>query len=396
MSRKIISIIALCALLSINVYAHTATIEMAGENKYKAARIPPEIYKLANPGLSDLLVTDEKGENVPYFLNWGYRASFTSESRHPMALISSYIKDDEFYFDYAVSELPGHDMIATSIRFATNHGNFAKNVTLYGSHDNIHWEKVRDDSLYNVDGKSKLEIVFSGQEKFTHYRLKLANNLERIAFDSVELLNSAETRQSIFFIEELRPRFTTEEEDKTTYIHIEGLKNLRLAEAIIETDSMFLRDARALPFGLSKEIFNLTFNGASYTDTTIPLGGLAPGDEPLTLTIYNADDRPINIKGILIKYYADDLVFEGSGSGTYTIHFGADDTKTAPVYDIERYKNEILQGAIDRLEIKGITLEVPEEPSPARDFSLGFNAIVIIIALLLGLLIMLKLRNRES
>jgi len=396
MLRKIVSFVLFCILLSANVYAHTAIVEMTGENKYKAIRLTPEIYSNANFNLSDILITDESGENVPYFFNSCYQDAYTEVSRYPMTFINAYIKDDEFYFDYMVSEQPGRDILATSIEFTTDNANFAKSVEVFGSYDNIHWEKAQNDKLFNVDGKSKLEIVFNEQKKYTHYRFKLANNLEKISFNTVELKNSMETNQKSFFIEHLRPKFRTEEKGKTTYIYIEGLKNLRLAEITIDTDSMFQRTVTAVPFWLSKELYNLALNGTTYTDTTMPFDRLGARDEILTLTIDNADDKPINIQGITVKYYADELVFEGGKSGKYTILFGADASKPAPVYDIEKYKNEILQGSIDRLSIQEVVFETPQEKQAPDLFNKIFNIVVIGIAVLLGFLILMKLRKKTS
>jgi hypothetical protein len=280
------------------------------------------------------------------------------------------------------------------MEFTTDNVNFAKNLELFGSYDNIHWEKVQNDKLFNVDGKAKLEIFFEKQEKYTHYRLKLANNLERISFNSVELKHSTEKNQNNFFIERLKPAFRVEEKGKTTQIQIGGLKNLRLAEISIITDSMFQRNVYSIPFGFTKELYNLTFGGTSYTDMAIPLDHFVVFDETLTIGIDNADDKPISIRGIEVKYYADELVFEGRG-GNYTIHFGADDTKPAPVYDIEKYKNEILQGDIDRLVIGAITFEIPEEREPPDSFNTIFNMVVIGVAVLLGLLILMKIARRS-
>jgi hypothetical protein len=308
-----------------------------------------------------------------------------------MALVDSYTKDDNFFFDYKLAEEQSGDTIATSIEFATMYTGFAKSVDVLGSHDGINWDFVQSDTLYSVDDKSKLAINFKRPQKFTHYRIRLGNNLERILFHRVNLVYSTVTSEETWFIESLTPSFTVESEDKKTKIIIEGLKHLRLCDMVIETDSMFIRNF-STPGGVKKELYNLSINGALYNDTTLPLNRYVSRDDTYIVTINDADDRPINIKNVTVRYYADDLVFEGNAGETYTLEFGADSVKSAPVYDIGRYKNEILKGPVDRLALGEIRYI---EPAPEKIIfnKIIFNIAVILVALLLGVLIVLKLKK---
>jgi hypothetical protein len=196
--------------------------------------------------------------------------------------------------------------------------------------------------------------------------------------------------EETWFIESLIPKFTVENRDRETRIIIEGLKHLRLCDLTIETDSMFIRNVRA-PGGFRKELYHLAINDAVYDDTCLPLNRYISRNDTYTLTIEDGDDRPISIKGITVRYYADDLVFEGTG-GTYTLEFGNDSIKTAPVYDIGRYRNEILKTPIDTLSLGPIRY-IEEVPERQINIKLIFNIVVIIIALLLGVLIVLKLKR---
>ena len=217
-----------------------------------------------------------------------------------------------------------------------------------------------------------------------------------------------------------------------TNIYVEGLKNLRLSEITIDTGSMFQRTIKIPSLGISKELYNLSFGDTVYKDTTIPFMRNICGDDTLTLIIYNGDDRPINITGITVQYYADELVFEGSmdgdgvsdgvsygsidgdgvgdgsmdgdgvgdgvsdGSGAFTLHFGADSGIKAPNYDIVRYKDEILKGDIDRLNIRSIAIEEIQPEPPQFDYRIVFNIVVVAVAVLLGLLILFKLRKKTE
>jgi len=93
-----------------------------------------------------------------------------------------------------------------------------------------------------------------------------------------------------------------------------------------------------------------------------------------------------------VRYYADELVFERKEGEAYTLDFGRDATKRAPVYDIERYKNEVLLGAIDRA-VLGEIRYTTEEIAPERDYRMLFNIVIVVVALLLGIVIVRKLKK---
>ena len=376
---------------SATALAHTASIEVEGGNRYKAVRLTPPIYNAANSDLSDLRIKDGAGEAVPYFINSASTKSYSSRETYPMALINAYMKEESFYFDYKLATPLERDIIATSLEFATRNKSFAKEVDVYGSYDNIHWVYVQKDKLYSIDNKSKLAIKLVSPQKFTHYRLKLANNLEKISFDAVNLVYSTKTSGERYFIETLEPDFSIESDDKRTYIAIAGLKNLRLHDITIHTDSMFKRNLRT-PQGKTHEIYNLSLNGTSYAHTTIPLNRAVSQAEIYTITIADDDDKPIKITGVTVRYYADEIVFDGSAAAPYTLEFG-DARKTAPSYDIKRYKDDILMGAIDIATPGAINYTTI---APPRDYKLIFNTIIIIVTLLLGSIIILKLKNNAE
>ena len=395
MWKKIVSVFLIVFLLgfvSITAFAHTAKIEIDGENQYKAIRLTPQIYNAANSDLSDLLIKNNNGENVPYFINAGSKNKTASKESYLMELINSYLKDDSFYFDYKLAVMRNSDIISTSIEIATRNTNFAKEVDVYGSYDNINWDFVQKDKIYSIDDKLKLTIEFVHPQKFTHYRLKLANNLEQISFDAVNLIYSIETSEETYFIETLEPRFNVESGNRKTNIVIEGLKNLRLCDITIHTDSMFKRNA-STSHGISKEIFNLSLSDTSYSDTTIPLNWHISSDETYIITIADADDKPIQIDGITVRYYADEIVFKGNANEAYMLEFGTDSSKAAPIYDIERYKNEILKGTIDQAII-GEILYATEKVTPERNYKAVFNIVIIVVTLLLGTVIILKLKKK--
>ena len=372
--------------------AHSAEIAVSGGNAYKAVRLTPEVYNAANAGLSDLLVKDGDGANAPYFVNNFTIVATTSKETYNLRLADSYLKDDSFYFDYELATEYDRDIVSTSLEFSSGSTDFAKAIDVYGSYDGIHWDFLQSDKLYSIDGATKLAITFGKPQKFTRYRLRLANNLEKINFTGARLVYNTETAGESYFIESFSPAFTTESGEKRTEIKIEGLKNLRLCDAEIHTDSMFKRVANA-PGGASKELYNLTLNGTSYSDTAIPLHRSPTPDDVFVITISDGDDKPINVSGVTVRYYADDIVFDGGGGGPYTLEFSGDAAISAPVYDIEKYKNEILAGDVDRVELGAVQYATVEETPPPRDYKFIYNIVIVAVALLLAFVIIFKLKK---
>ena len=392
-------------------FAHTASIEISGANKYKAIRLSPAIYNAATSDLADLLIKDSNGNTIPYFINTGTNRIISNRKFHELTLINSYMMDEKFYFDYKIAAMQNgdatdavstpetaatSDVISTSIEFTTNNTNFAKEVVVYGSYDDIHWEYMQNDIIYAIDGKSKLMIEFTQTEKYTHIRLELANNLEKIVFNTAILVYAVEVVENTYFIDSIQPAFSVESKDKSTEIAIEGLKNLRLCDITLHTESMFQRYVNT-SYGASKELYNLMLNGTSYSDTTLPLDWYISKDDKFIIMIADGDDRPITIDGISVRYYADEIVFDGSSDDSYNLVFSGDPASTPPQYDIERYKDEILKGAIDRAMIGDITFVAISESSPQdRDYRLVFNIVIIAVTLFLGTLIIIKLRKKPS
>lgn len=397
MQKRIFSVltiaISLCIFTVTQAFAHTATIVPDDRDSYKAVRLTPEIYNKANADLSDLLVQDKEGVNVPYFIHSCIKKETESRETYAMELINAYEKDSSYYFDYKLAVERDADVIATSLVFTTKNEGFAKDIELYGSYDNINWEHVQRDKLYVVDAVSKLQITLQRPQKYTHYRLKLNNNLERISFDTVELVHSIKTINENYFIEQISPHYIVEHADRQTIIKIDGLKNLKLCDITIQTDSMFKRMVYA-GNQASKELYHLSFDEFSYEDLTIPLDGRVSADEEYTLTITNGDDKPVNITGITARYYADEIIFDGKAGQPYTLEFDGNSARTAPVYDITQYKSEVLNSTIDRLQLGEIQY-MTEEPTPQKfDQRIILNVVVVGVAILLGVIILLKLKQK--
>lgn len=381
-------------------YSGTALIENRGDQQYKAVRLQPEIYLHAQPNLVDLRIIDHNQQTVPYFIHSFSPQTTVINKSYEMYLIHSFVKDDFFYFDYFVDSPENEDILATSIDVTTKNSGFAKQVELWGSYDNQHWERVKDDLLYRVEGNENLEIFLGNEgQKYTYYRFKIANNLEKLSFDSVVLKYNNIILSKENFMDILKPQYTIEEQkqEQKTLVKITGIKNLKLDSIELETDSIFKRVVTFADNKFRKMLYNLDFQNTNYRDTQISLDGFVVETDTVVLAIENKDDQPIKIKGITIKCYIDEVIFKGTQEGELSLKFGNPEIKNAPSYDLVNYKEQILKEGYDVLSIQELRIEQEEERKQENSFNPQglFNVVIVLVAVILGVIILIKLKNTQ-
>ncbi|MDR1687145.1 MAG: hypothetical protein LBS21_00855 [Clostridiales bacterium] len=187
----VFAVVFLCA----PVFADTAEIKITGEHDYKAVELTPQIYNKANQNLYDLLIKDETGENVAYFIIGRHSDTRTTDSntyipefeteeidgytiikiyglKHVAINNMTFETDDtferRFYFGNSLSKvlynLPfGEAMKDTTVRFAG-----------FSSPGEILEVKIKngDDAPINISGITCTyfadEVVFKGENGKTY------------------------------------------------------------------------------------------------------------------------------------------------------------------------------------------------------------------------------------
>lgn len=370
----------------------------SGEKEYKAIRLVPEIYNHSNRDLSDLLLKDDYGNVLPYFIN-SYESMVSQAFIETTSLVVTYrfVKYGNSYVDFRVDVPNEHrDTLATSFIVQTNSSLFAKNVNVWGSHDGVEWVLIQNDSLYRVDGTEKLDIVFREIQRFTHYRIRIPNDGNNDLVIAGALLEyNRYTVEKNFFTESFTPAFDVTHEERHTIIEIHGLRNVSISEVTIHTDSRFRRSVSFAERQM-RELYNLYFaSGEQYQNLTLNFDGYIERGDATIVMIYNGDDSPIDIESITLTYLADELVFRiGAGSGG-TLTFGNPAIHLPPAYDIANYKALILAQGYDLLSLRNITIGEMEEAPVPRDFTMIFNIVVVTIAILLAFVILRQLRVRR-
>lgn len=392
MKRLAISLLMLFGVSTI-CWADSSEISLSGNREYKAVRLVPEIYHRSHQNLSDLLIQDEDGKPVPYFIHrFEVVKSGEKSASHPLTQIASFVKDGDTFIDFYAKKDPQVDLLATSFVLSSPYSLFAKNIHLYGSYDGIVWDFIQKDKLYRVDEASKLEISFAKPLKYTYLRIQILQNSENIHFGQARLEYNQMTAKQEFFSQTFQPRYEVEEKNKTTTIKIYGVKNLRIYSLKVDTDSHFKR-AVSFGSGNSKMLYRLDFNGNSYDDLILPFDGYRTGEDFVQISIFNGDDKPIQIKNLTLSYLTDEIIFKGKKDGHYRLSFGDPSKQTAPIYDIVHYKEMILKEGYDLIPLGEIEVEIPKEEAPPADYFWLFNGAVIVVSLLLGYIILRRVKK---
>ena len=151
--------------VSASQFMYSAQIQNKGSNTYKAVRLPIQVVSLCQSNLADLKILDNNNQAVPYFVNQWKEVGTEKKMSYKMELIYSFVKDSWQYYDYGLTSPVDADIQATSITVTTTVP-FAEKVTIFGSHDNLHWSFVQSDLLYFVEEHQKMTISFNTVQKF--------------------------------------------------------------------------------------------------------------------------------------------------------------------------------------------------------------------------------------
>lgn len=385
----ILSVPAYASPVSVEDFGAVADVEISGDLEYKAIRLTPEIYAATQENLADIILCSGD-EIVPYFINSSELASDVSKAVYEMTLSDSFVKDGYRYFDYELESPQENDIRATSLQTSTT-DEFVKQIELFGSYDGLVWDKTADEKLYNVSGNQQLAIQFYTGQKYTHYRLKIPESRDKLAFQRVWLEYNAETITRLDFIDKIKPEFSVNEDNKTTVISLKGIRHLPISGIEIDTGDMFKRDVNVA--GFRQTLYNLRFGDEKYKNLTISLSGYKSMSDTLEIHINNGDDSPIKINSITVSYLSDELIFKDPG-GNVKLYFNNIQTSLPPQYDIGSYNEYIIAQGYDTLHIGQIKQLAPEsEKEDKFDYGLILNITIALVAVVLAYLIIKRLHG---
>lgn len=381
-------------------WSHSKEIEIKGTNKYKAVFLDEDVYQYAKEDLSDIRITDDQGEFVPYYIQKGYSHKKQIELTYSSKNVFKEIKDNNTIMDFQVEPLQENvDILGNKIILTTDKQSFLRHIKVYGGFDGVHWEFIQQDKIYKTDGIAKTEIRFDSTKKYSFYRIVIINNLEDINIEDLNVVYDDVEISEIDYERDVVLDYDIKTEGKETNITIYNNKRLKIKEIDLEIEGIFNRkyqvhlqkDNSKTNYRKSGEFYRLQFQDLNVENTCINFGSDPAFSELIQLTIFNQDDRPLEIGKIKAKYYVDKVVFEDIGSPSYNLNFG--NLKAAkPSYDVEEYKSYIEKENQDVCRLKKNTAIPKDKKEPAFDYTLLFNVIIALTSIGLILLILRKIK----
>lgn len=409
MKRKLFLFINIFAALFIfsEEYAihYLREIILSGEKEYKEIVLDKDVITKSSRNFRDIRIVDEAGEYVPYFIYNSLSYSNMIDTSFEAEYMGSFIKEEENenagdseiyeYFDFRIIKQEHSDVYGNQLKLETINSGFAETVEIFGSHDGIHWTPVTEAFVFDVREISQKTVFFNEIEKYSYYRIKAKEKTLRI--QSLTLSYIEVTENSGLFAESFHPVFTAEEKEQNTVITIpkSEIRFLYIDSIHFETKGTFQRDVGV--FYQYDEIYRFPFRGELLEKNFITLDSQIP-DEDLIVTIYNADDRPLEITNITLFYRLQKLVFNAAEGGPFFLEYG-DSSLTKPDYDIANYGEYILKEGLDSCvlgEVKELAISEPKTFFSMSFAKLFMNISIILAAVILLIIIFAGLKKHAS
>jgi len=412
MKKSRIWFILICTgMMSIGVHAmeeetwlYSKPIMMEKTKGYKEFYVDEELYKYSNDDLSDIRIINDKDEKVPYYIVEEEMVYNNVRFEYNLELLNAFRKGNDRYFDYRVENKESNkDVIGNELVIELDISDYMKNVTIYGSYDNLTWEYIKSDLIFEVPNQVKDFIYLEDGLKYNYYRIVFINDVEKDVIESAKLVYNKDyamdekysLSKSVSFDLNTKDQKTTVRIDNKDRLKIKGMSiiasdlyNRRFVLSVKNKEEQYMQIEEGGIYQIQLENFEAMNNTINISNTT--------KSEELMLVIDNKDDKVIDIKEIQIDYYVDKIVFEGSETGkSYYVLFGNKLAKK-PSYDIKSYSAYIEQSEKKEEVTLGQLVAINEKGSVKSEVintKLVFNILIVVISLGLVAIIIRKLKS---
>ena len=308
--------------------------------------LPAATLDIAQPGLEDLRLVDQTGNQVPYLIE---RPAPEAESTVRPAEFRSSIETGATRL---IIKTGTHTPIA-GVTLDTPARQFVKGVDVEGSHESTNWKKLAagEPIFESQDGASNARVSFrEGVWEFLRLTIDDRRS-EPVPFTGAQLHKARATAPA----ESLPIRIKSHDESLgTTRLDVDlGTANLTLGSLRIDTkEPLFTRAVTLATPELGDDgvrertiaeaaIYRMNVNGKSEARLDIPVE-LQLHTRELLVLIRNEDSPPLSIEGVRVERRLVQLIFFANQAGRYSLLSGNSQT-TAPRYDLsalsERLKN---------------------------------------------------------
>lgn len=376
-------------IICFSIFANSYKIISSGKHDYKALKLTPEIYNNINPNFSGIYIQNLNKKNIPYFTLSSSENIEILKEEYTLTLLNSFFKENNYFLDYGLPPKENTDILSNAITFSFDDKDFFKEVEVFGSYDNVKWEKIKDDSLYKTPNEIKNQIDFDNILKYNFFRIKFKNVLNPIKILDSKLILFQNNFSLKKFEETFEPKFTYKTENSLSTLEIFNLKNLKIKSIEFITDDIFKREFSSL--GVTEILYNLNFKSNKKSNTTMHFSGEVFKENSIKIYIKNNADHELNIKKVRVTYYLDYLIFQNKNNDPLFLNCFSNDTNFL-IFDIVNYKTEVLKESIDLVKYEKIaipsTIQKKYIPKKTNNYKSIFNLLIIILGIFLSILIL--------
>ena len=379
-----------------------------GKSQYRSVYLDEGVYAKARSDLVDIRIVDAEGDFVPYYIDSGYAENAAKDTDYSAKLISTIQKDNDTLIDFQIIPLHENtDIQVNLLKVTLPPQAFLKYVEVSGSHDGNQWEVVEKSTLYNTEKLEKSSIELSKLYKFSYYRLRIIDNVEKVAFTQLKLHHNEQESRWKAYTKNVTPGYAQVHENRQTKITVQNDQRLKVKKLILNVEGNFRRtydlldiNGKTIPIGSLKELYNLNFKDIQIRETSIRLTSPI-ALEQMVIRINNEDNAPLHIRGISFEYDIDKLVFEDKGSKDYRLVYG-NPNAVKPKYEMVGFKTHIEKenpplatlGAELGLKSQApVTIEKQPSWFQTKWF---FNVVIGLISLMLIVYLMQKLNRGKK
>lgn len=306
-----------------------------------------DVFDNSASGLADLRIVDSGGVEVPYKLT--VESTTLSRQTFPVKITNLGSKTSEF--TQLTLDMGKSGEVHNSLTLNTSSINFRRQVEVEASADGLSWfliKKASDGAYiydYSMDFKAqnttvnypdstyrflRVKIIDYGEEplKITGaviYRNVVQGSREVFYDPDVDRGENSDDRTTVYVLDleasgipSNKITFSSKSENYNRQVNVQGSNDKSSWVNILGQDVIFNYDTAK--FAGSKNSINYPESNWRY----------------LKLTVYNKDDKPIELTGFKVSGVLRKVLFEAEIGGKYKLYYGNDDARFAQ-YDLETF-----------------------------------------------------------
>lgn len=339
--KNIISILSVMLLFNtVNVYATPPLPRIEGEyniennsnTQYSMFAIPKEVYQNAGrysqsrvPDVRKLVLTDDKGEEVPYFIINKHSAESVVKESYETALVYGDYENVNPSYVFKVYKNGNSALNYNKVKVNTNQDTFSKTLRVFGSYDNVNFTPILTQNIYVIESENANNVCFNTPVDYDFLKLQVVTDDTEFEITDIEVSSDILYTNNEFYNSEIKLEFEQENytDENTTIVY--------LGKEDIYCDELKHRDVVKFRFEVEDERFkrDIELLGYEYSrsDTLAKTSSDMPElygdnlDQVNEFKIYNKSDKPLTITGIYATVVDEYVVFDNRGHNNVKLNF---------------------------------------------------------------------------